>query len=959
MPVVIFETPKEKPEEKKSSVVEKVVAPEIVEPETDKGLAGEPDSLKIIRLAAEGERGIQTENEIATETTTRGTLRTVLSLILNGLSFGLYEPKFTEEEKKKHPVIFGKIPLREAVLDKIPVVNWVSEAFLPYDVSLASALSLFPLGLAVKGFGRLGTGVLKLLRLEEPVLKTTTGISEKIIRRVKNKEFYELMRTGGEAAETEIQKQVGKLSRKWGERLAGEVALGWGVGVGSAIKEMAETKDVGRGLTTFAVSSLLNTVLFPIFSVGGELGLRGAGRVFGKILGKKVADTEIAAAKKKITESGLRVLNEVADRSEKEVIDNLYKLSEKDFLANVVSPEIVKKIGLDQLTFSSIKRVDDINNAGLRLLVQRYLTEGVFPAGMSPEAKEKVARIAESIKSNYQAGIEREVAVVDDILQRLKASKILNKNFIPEELRRKNVNELTNEEKEIVLGLVNNALKSRQIEIKEPEVVKFFAENPSLLERTKDALLNSVSSVLTEASNKWSSTEKADFVKAVLPQIQDIKLSLYNEWLRTNRNSLPTNLAKNLDVAEQKVRETFEKEVAEKLFDESLNYFTKQYQAIFETADKGEGIINFLKALNSSSQPKRVVETLNSSFVAATKTETNNFLLKYNRLLKSPIEEIKEKIAKGSIKNEQLPPSLTTGDLLENIKKIEAEMLNSKKDPASFIGSKRALDIPDYDIWDLAADTYQIMGLNREEVANAFLLSKKENKLNSDIFKNVFDYYVKTFAPAKEIRKKTKDPVARMALLLEEIKKEETAFRSTKTNPVIFANDSAIEKAEAIRAVEETVETKIRENAIKEVLPSSIVEKTPPIFTNSFAKSVDGKDFVERIEKLWENGTIFDYFVIGGKYGLKKEPKIGDEFLIKMPHLYSENLKVRVGKIIDEIDGKKYLLESSRKKGERYILRGEEIGFYRYLASLGDANEPVSNIGEFLLKIFKKNLIKK
>jgi len=875
----------------------------------------------------------------------RGLLQTLFGLGMYGLSFGIYHPKFSEEERKLHPILFAKIPLREKVLDKIPGVGLVAEAFLPYDLSLASVITLLPLGAAIRGFSGAGRALLKILRLDQPVLRTTTGISKKVIDKFRPKL---------EPAIRETQ------AAYWGRRIANEVALGWGLAAGHSIKSFweeskKEKPNYVRPLIELGISIPLNSIAFPMLSAVFSGSMVGVARVWSK-LHRKGTEPIVAEAEKKITEPGVKVLNEVIDRSEQELIPNLMNLPEKEFLAKIMAPEIVQKIGLDKLSFFDIKRVTDITKADIRLVVSDYLERGVFPAGMSAEAKEKIGRIADAIRTEAQRAITMEVRTADDILSRLIKGKDWKRvtRLLPEETRRKDITEWAPQEKDLVLSVANNALKNRQIEILDPVTLKFLAENPSLIDRIRSAIGIAQANTLAKLNDMWTPEMKADFSKAVFPEALRMKTQMKNEWFKTQRQKVAETspeLLPQFDAMEKEMSDIFEKEIGGKIFSEAFNIAAKQHKVVLQTADGGEGIIQFVKAMTNSPSPAIVTKTLNEGFRAASRIETKEILRKYNELLEDPFTELQKKITKGSLTTEQLPGAVTTKELSTQITKKLSE---ARERPIDYV-QERILNNKAYNEWDLVADTRQLMGLSRSDFANAWYEFKSTGKMTlplKQMINSAFQFYVGKFLPTAKIKHFTKDPLARISLLKEELEKEALTFKILNEPGFIGARETAKETVAAVKMAEDTLQDAIQRGAITRVFTKEITEKVPPQILKMFAESTSKTEFMSEFYSRWGGGALLEPFVVGGKYGLAKVPKVGDKFKL-WSVITPEGAEFKVIAEKKELTRTSYLLEAKEGK---ISASAEEIGFFSLLAnSRGrSVSEAISNLLEQNSKLIPK-----
>ena len=896
----------------------------------------------------------------------RGTGSILGNLLLEGLTFGLYDPHFTREEMERSKLFWSPLPIKEKILDKIPIVNLIADAFLPYDVSAASLLQWLTLGGALRIFGKIGGGIARTLRLEAPLLKVSSPIASRL-----GKIFPEVVaEETGKFFPFKVGKrtylfpeEVYKATLKWQKRIYNNIATGIGVGVGEGIKGLYEAsqgkRDWGEALTNFAMAPFVNSLLFSLIDIGGEAVLRKTFFNPSRLLTKseqELLEGEIKSSNK-TSPAGEQLANTLEKRTEENLTEMFAKAFETnkldEALKRVASPELLSKLekaGITKITFSHFEDVNQIANESLRAAVNIGLRNEDYIKNIKDAS---FRQVVESFVNHFKFSQKQEIAkagmTLGKVFDELRVEPEI-KSLLPADLKDKPFKQMTIEEKQRAMEIINQNTPYLRIEINKPEVLEkldaFVGQLRDIIQKNQ----GNVARLITEYLDKLTPDQRKEFWRKMIPDLTGSTLRFSNEALSYLYHLTGEKPEKLMEQDRERLIEML---AQGKLLPTFVNQLAKQTKTIFDLDDKGELLIDVLSNISREGNAKRHLEVLEEGFKNATYSQIAEFEKKKNLMWEDPLLESLEEINSG---RREIPEGASKEQV---ISQIQQRIVDRKFDLAKWVIEER---IPvlgnDYDIWTLAADAYRVSGKDVGEVVSALEQHYTKGKFDEKIFDNAFKVFKAKYPLIREIEKSSKTPTEKMAKLLEYLKNEKDKFEFAQKDVISFSKEkTAQETINKIETTQENVKTHIHKKVKEKFFAPEAFEKIPNELLDIYKEAENKDDFGKKIDRIGEK--IFDYFVSGGKYGLRELPKEGDKITLLRPEIFNRAVEFYVEKIrrwgLGELDiVVKPVKEADRKFTVGMALTPEQLSLYSFLAEAKKAD----SLSDALYKAISKYSIK-
>jgi hypothetical protein len=888
------------------------------------------------------------------------------NLIAEGLTFGLYDPHFTREEMEKS-VLFAKIPIKEKILDKIPVVKQIADIFLPYDVSVASLLQWLTLGGALRIFGKIGGGVARAVRLESPLLKASSPIARrlaKVFTVVPEGEAKFVAEKVGKGYKL-IPEEVFRATKLWQNRIYNSIATGLGVGVGEGIKGLYEAsqgkRDWGEALTNFAIAPFVNSLFFPLIDVGFEGLLRKTFFNPRRLLTKseqELIEGEIKSSNK-TSPAGEQLANTIEKRTEENLTEMFAKAFETnkldEALKSVASSELLsklEKVGITKITFSHFEDVNQIANESLRAAVNIGLRNQDYIKNIKDAS---FRQIVENFVNHFKFLQRQEIAkagmTLGKLFDELRVEPEI-KSLLPADLKDKPFKQMTIDEKQRAMEIINQNTPYLRIEINKPEVLEKLDAFVGQLRDVVQKSQGNVARLITEYLDKLTPEQRKEFWRKMIPDLTGSTLRFSNEslsYLYHLTGEKPEKLIKQ-------DRERLMEMLAEgKLLPAYVNQLAKQTKVIFDLDDKGELLIDVLSNISREGNAKRHLSVLEEGFKNATYSQMAEFERKKNLMWEDPLIESLQEIVSGK---REIPEGASKEQV---ISQIQERITNRKLDPAKWIVNER---IPvlgnDYDIWTLAADAYRVSGKDVGEVVSALEQHYTKGKFDEKVFESAFKVFSAKYPLIREIGKSSKTPTEKMVKLLEYLKNEKDKFEFAQKDILSFSQEKTVQETiNKIEATNENVRTHIHEKVKEKFFAPEAFEKIPNELLDLYKEAENKDDFKRKIDRISDE-KILDYFVAGGKYGLKELPKEGDKIFLLRPGIFNRAVEFYVEKIRKWGSGEvnvvvKPVREADRKFTIGMALTPEQLSLYSFLAEAKKADSFSDALYKAISKYSLKN----
>jgi len=887
------------------------------------------------------------------------------NLLAEGLTFGLYDPHFTREEMEGN-IWFAKIPIKEKILDKIPIVKQIADIFLPYDVSLATAIQWLTLGGALRLFGRIGGTIARAARIEAPLLRVSSPIARRLARvstKVPEGEAKFVAEKVGRSYKL-VPTEVFEATKLWQNRIYNNIATGIGVGVGEGIKGLYEAsqgkKDWEEAITNFAVAPIVNSLFFPLVDIGFEGVLRKTLFRSRELLSR--ADQELLEGEIKSSNKTSAAGEQLASTLEKRTEENLAEMFTKAFETNkldealrrVASAELLSKLdkaGVTKITFSHFEDVNQIANEALRTAVNIGLKNADYIKNIKNVS---FRQVVENFVNHFKLLQRQEIAkagmTLGRVFEELKAEPEI-KSLLPADLKDKPFKQMTIEEKQRAIEIINQNTPYLRIEITKPEVLEkldaFVGQLRDIVQRNQ----GNIARLITEYLNKLTPDQRKEFWSKIIPDLTGSTLRFSNEALSYLYHLTGEKPEKLMEQDRERLIEML---AQGKLLPTFVNQLAKQTKIIFDLDDKGELLIDVLSNISREGNAKRHLSVLEEGFKNATYSQIAEFEKKKNLIWGDPLLESLEEINSG---RREIPEGASKEQI---ISQIQQRIVNRKLDPAKWVIEER---IPvlgdDYDIWTLAADAYKASGKDVGEVVSALEQHYTKGKFDEKIFDNAFKVFKVKYPLIREIEKSSKTPTEKMVKLLEYLKNEKDKFEFTQKDVFSFSQEKTVQETiNKIETTDENVRTHIHEKVKEKFFAPEAFEKIPNELLDIYKEAENKDDFKRKVGKISDE-KILDYFVLGGKYGLKKLPKEGDKITLLRPEIFNRAIEFYVEKVRRWDSGGvdivvKPVKETDKKFTVGMALTPEQISLYSLLAEAKRAN----GFSDALYKAISKYSIK-